>query len=65
MRPWDEAKDKLDQRDHGIGFDVALLAFDDAAHVYRVIDNIEGPWLIIARKAVKYEENVYYSYLKD
>jgi uncharacterized protein len=32
------------------------------AHVYRLIDNGETPWLVMARKAVKYEENVYYSY---
>ena len=31
------------------------------AHVIRIIDGVEMPWLIMARKAVKYEENVYNS----
>ncbi len=30
-------------------------------HVYRVIDGLEEPWIITARKAVKYEEEVYWS----
>lgn len=31
------------------------------AHVIRVIDGVESPWVIMARKAVKYEEDVYNS----
>jgi uncharacterized DUF497 family protein len=31
------------------------------AHIYRIIDAIEVPWLVMARKAVNYEANVYYS----
>ncbi len=31
------------------------------AHVYRVIDGGEMPWLISARKAVKNEEEIYWS----
>ena len=30
-------------------------------HVYRVIDGVETPWIITARKAVKYEQEVYWS----
>jgi uncharacterized DUF497 family protein len=32
------------------------------AHVYRVVDGDEQPWLINARKAVNYEENYYWSH---
>ena len=31
-----------------------------AAHVERVIDGVEAPWLISARKADKYEETQYF-----
>ena len=90
VKLWDEAKNKQNQKDHGISFEVAMLVFEDerylsaedytdengemryqtlgriegmlvlVAHVYREIDGIETPWLISARKAVKYEENIYY-----
>jgi hypothetical protein len=30
------------------------------AHVYRVIDGDEEPWLIMARKAIKNEETYYF-----
>ncbi len=31
------------------------------AHVYRLLDGEETPWIISARKAVKYEETIYWS----
>jgi uncharacterized DUF497 family protein len=35
------------------------------AHVYRVIEVDEEPWLIMARKAVKYEEKIYTAHIKN
>lgn len=29
-------------------------------HVYRVFEGLENPWIITARKAVKYEQEVYW-----
>jgi uncharacterized DUF497 family protein len=92
MKPWDERKNRRNQRDHGISFETAWLVFDDkfavtaedykdangemryqtiglvrgvvltVAHVYRVINAVETPWLVMATKAVKYETNFYYSH---
>jgi uncharacterized protein len=92
MKPWDESKNELNQSNHAISFETALLVFDDefavtaedyidannemryqtvglvqgviilVAHVYRIIESVETPWIVMARKAVKYEENVYHSY---
>ena len=89
-RNWDDVKNALNKRDHGISFETAWLIFDDpfalmtddfiddnrvmryqtlgliegvlvvVAHVYRVIEGNEEPWLIMARKAVKYEETHYF-----
>ena len=35
------------------------------AHVYRFVDGEESPWIISARKAVKYEETIYWSHRED
>ncbi len=92
MRPWDETKNKINQRRHKVSFEAAMLAFGDrkhitvedyvgangemryqtiglvggvlifVAHAFRVIDNIETPRLIMARKANHYEETLYTSH---
>ncbi len=91
-RNWNDVKNEINQRRHGISFETAWLVFDDpfavtvedyvddngemryqtlgliegvmifVAHVLRVIDGDEEPWLINARKAVNYEENYYRSH---
>lgn len=57
------AEDYIDEngkmRYQTIGLVGGLLLF--VAHVYRIIDGQERPWLIPARKAVKYEEKIYWS----
>jgi uncharacterized protein len=90
-RPWDERKNRINKRKHGVSFELAYLVFDDpdavtaedhvddngelryqtvglvaglllfVAHVYRVINGEEMPWLISARKAVHHEEKIYWS----
>jgi uncharacterized DUF497 family protein len=42
-----------------LGLVEGLLLF--VAHVVRVIDGEEKPWIISARKAVSHEENIYWS----
>ena len=57
------AEDYLDEngemRYQTLGLVSDLLIF--VAHAYRMIDGEEKPWLISARKAIKYEENIYWS----
>lgn len=57
------AEDYLDgngeMRYHTIGLIEGFPIF--VAHVYRVLDGEETPWIISARKAVKYEETIYWS----
>jgi uncharacterized protein len=92
MKPWNESKNKINQRRHKVSFEAAILVFNDpghitiedyedengelrhqtiglagvtllfVAHVYRIIDGVETPWLINARKADDYEENLYSSH---
>ena len=56
------AEDYIDEngemRYQTLGLIDGVLIF--VAHVYRVIDGSEEPWLISARKAVKYEEEIYF-----
>jgi uncharacterized DUF497 family protein len=54
----DYIDDNGEQRYQTIGFVGVLIT---VGHVYRVIDGEEKPWIITARKAVAYEENVYWS----
>jgi uncharacterized DUF497 family protein len=57
------AEDYLDgngeMRYHTIGLIEGFPIF--VAHVYRVLDGEDTPWIISARKAVKYEETIYWS----
>lgn len=39
---WDERKERINQRKHGISFETAALAFDDPYHVSRVDRDEEG-----------------------
>jgi uncharacterized DUF497 family protein len=55
----DYLDDNGEMRYQTIGLVGGLLIL--AAHVYRVIDGQERPWLISARKAVKHEEAIYWS----
>jgi hypothetical protein len=57
------AEDYIDERGEvryqTLGLVEGLLLF--VAHVYRVINGEEKPWIISARKAVSHEENIYWS----
>ncbi|MBV5299554.1 MAG: BrnT family toxin [Rhodoferax sp.] len=46
MFSWDEAKNEINQRKHGISFAAARLVFDDPLHVTRQdrIENGEQRW---------------------
>lgn len=37
----------------------------NVGHVFRVIEGEEQPWIITARKAVKYEEKIYSAHRKS
>lgn len=37
----------------------------NVAHVYRVIEDHETPWIISARKAVKYEKDTYQNHRRN
>jgi uncharacterized DUF497 family protein len=54
----DYVDDNGEMRYQTIGWIGVLIT---VGHVYRVIDGDELPWIITARKAVKYEEEVYWS----
>jgi uncharacterized DUF497 family protein len=49
--------DNGEMRYQTLGLIDGVLVF--VAHVYRVIEGAEEPWLISARKADKYEEKIY------
>ncbi len=59
---WDETKNQINQRKHGIDFDEAKTVFydDNASHCYRSEDNIIR--IISARKATKNEIKTYNDY---
>lgn len=58
----DYIDDNGEMRYQTIGL-VGLLV--TVGHVYRVSEGEERPWIITARKAVKYEEEVYWSHRQD
>ena len=39
---WDERKNRVNQRKHGISFDTAILVFDDPYHVTRQDREVDG-----------------------
>jgi uncharacterized protein len=39
---WDERKNRINKRKHGVGFETALLVFDDPYHVSRVDREVAG-----------------------
>jgi uncharacterized protein len=39
---WDERKDRINQRKHGVSFETAALAFDDPHHVSRLDREVDG-----------------------
>ena len=49
MFSWDDDKDKINQKKHGVSFDIAKLVFDDAFHLTRQdrIENGEQRWQTI------------------
>ncbi len=55
----DYIDDNGEMRYQTIGLVEGLLIA--VGHVYRLIDEIERPWIITARKAVEYEIKVYWS----
>lgn len=46
MFSWDDAKNEINRRKHGISFETACLAFDDPLHISRQdrIENGEQRW---------------------
>ena len=59
---WDDDKDKINQKKHGVSFDIAKLVFDDAFHLTRQdrIENGEEHIRIIsARRTSKLERKIY------
>jgi uncharacterized protein len=39
---WDERKDRINQRKHGVSFETAALAFDDPHHISRLDREVDG-----------------------
>jgi len=55
----DYIDDNGEMRDQTLGLVGELLIF--VAHVQRIVHDEETPWIISARKAVKNEEEIYWS----
>ena len=51
MFSWDEAKDAINQRKHGVSFAVAQLVFDDPLHISRQdrVENGELRWQTVGQ----------------
>ncbi|HUN60412.1 MAG TPA: BrnT family toxin [Candidatus Sulfotelmatobacter sp.] len=51
MFSWDEAKNAVNKKKHGVSFEGASLVFDDPFHVSRLerIENDEARWQTIGR----------------
>jgi len=39
---WDELKNRINKRKHGVGFETAVLVFDDPYHVSRLDREVAG-----------------------
>jgi uncharacterized DUF497 family protein len=39
---WDEGKNRINKRKHGVSFDTAVLAFDDPYHLTRQDREVDG-----------------------
>jgi len=39
---WDEGKNRINKRKHGVSFETAVLAFDDPHHLTRQDREVEG-----------------------
>ncbi|MGO9210922.1 MAG: BrnT family toxin [Terriglobales bacterium] len=42
FKTWDERKNRVNKRKHGVSFETAILVFDDPYHVSRMDREVEG-----------------------